>query len=48
MAIERTSRRLSINEHFRREAKLPAIALAVIVVITLAMAVVGPWLFERL
>jgi hypothetical protein len=47
MAIK-PSQKHSINEHFRREAKLPAISLGIIALITLIMAFVGPWLFERL
>jgi hypothetical protein len=47
MAIK-PSRKHSINEHFRREAKLPAISLGIILFIALVMAFVGPWLFERL
>jgi hypothetical protein len=48
MATEPSSRKHSINEHFRREAKLPSIALAVFVAVALVMALLGPWLFERL
>ena len=48
MAKEPSTRNHSINEHFLREAKLPAISLGIIAVVALLMAFVGPWLFERL
>ena len=42
------SKESPINAHFRREAMIPAAIMGAIIVATLVMAFVGPWLFERL
>jgi len=42
------SRKFSINVHFRREAIVPAVIFAAIIVLAGAMAVIAPWLFQQL
>ena len=34
----------SINEHFRREALLPAFLVGVMLILAAIVAIVGPWL----
>ena len=38
----------SINAHFRREAIWPAILFGVLLGVPAVMALVGPWILERL
>ncbi len=42
-----SSRKLSINHHFRREAIIPVVVLGSIIVLAGLGALVGPWLFEH-
>ena len=40
--------KFSINRHFRREAVVPSVIFAGLIVFALVAALVAPWLFEHL
>jgi hypothetical protein len=42
------SRKFSINSHFRREGVMQAVLIAAILIVAALMALVGPWLYQRL